>query len=167
MKSRFYCTNLKQINSRGLLNLIWKHVFHKNGPNIAITIPIFFLWIQILIRSHNPPQNTNACLQVIHGFHSSFKDTMDHPTWTWSLGPSGAGPSDLGPGRCCLAHARHRGSNPGHMGASQGNSLGIDQDEHTENWSKMNFVWSLGRTGTPQRSINQALTANNNDQRKN
>ena len=42
MKSGFYCTNLKQINSRKLLNLLFKHMFTINGPKMAIIIPIIF-----------------------------------------------------------------------------------------------------------------------------
>ena len=36
MKSGFYYTNLKQINSRKLLNLLFKHISPINGPNMAI-----------------------------------------------------------------------------------------------------------------------------------
>ena len=43
MKSGFYCTNLKQINSRKLLNLLFKHISPINDPKNAILIPISFL----------------------------------------------------------------------------------------------------------------------------
>ena len=42
MKSGFYCTNLKQINFRKLLNLLFKHISPMNGPEMAIIIPICF-----------------------------------------------------------------------------------------------------------------------------
>ena len=41
MKSGYSCTNLKQINYRKLLNLLFKHISPTHGPNIAIIIPIF------------------------------------------------------------------------------------------------------------------------------
>ena len=42
MKSGFYGTNLKQINSRKLLNLLFKYISPINGPRMAIIIPIVF-----------------------------------------------------------------------------------------------------------------------------
>ena len=44
MKSGFYCTNLKRINSRKLLNLFFKYIFFINGPKNAISIAIIPLW---------------------------------------------------------------------------------------------------------------------------
>ena len=41
MKSGFHCTNLKQSNSRKLLNLLFKHISPINDPTMAIIIPIF------------------------------------------------------------------------------------------------------------------------------
>ena len=45
MKSGFYCTKLEQINSRKLLNLLFKHIFPINDPNMAMIIPILFVVI--------------------------------------------------------------------------------------------------------------------------
>ena len=42
MISGFYCTNLEQINSRQLLNLLFKHVCPINDPQTARIIPISF-----------------------------------------------------------------------------------------------------------------------------
>ena len=48
IKSNFDGTNLKQINSRKLLKVLFEHMFTIDGPNIAIIIPInchkIFLW---------------------------------------------------------------------------------------------------------------------------
>ena len=48
MKSGFYCTNLKQINSRKLLNPLFTHIFPTNDLKTAIIIWMFrsmiFLW---------------------------------------------------------------------------------------------------------------------------
>ena len=43
-KSGFYCTNLKQINSRKLSKVLFKHLFTINGSTNAIFIPIIILW---------------------------------------------------------------------------------------------------------------------------
>ena len=40
MTSGFYCTNLKQINSRKLSNLLFKHISPINDQQITIIIPI-------------------------------------------------------------------------------------------------------------------------------
>ena len=45
MKSGFYSTNLEQINSRKLLNLLFKHVSQINDPKNVIIIPICFSMI--------------------------------------------------------------------------------------------------------------------------
>ena len=42
MKSGFYCTNLERINSRKLLNLLFKHISHIKDPTTAIIFPICF-----------------------------------------------------------------------------------------------------------------------------
>ena len=44
MKSWFDCTNLEQINSRKLLNLLFNHISPINDPTMTIIIPIVFLW---------------------------------------------------------------------------------------------------------------------------
>ena len=44
MKSGFYCTKMKQINSRKLLNLLFKYIVAINDPKITIIIPMSFLW---------------------------------------------------------------------------------------------------------------------------
>ena len=49
MKSRFYYTKLKQINSRKLLKVLFKymspHIWPKNAITIPILFPMIFLWI--------------------------------------------------------------------------------------------------------------------------
>ena len=40
-KSRFYYTEPKQNNSPELLNLLFKHISHKNDPKKAEHLPIF------------------------------------------------------------------------------------------------------------------------------
>ena len=39
MKSGFYCTNLKQINSRKLLKVVFKYIFTIDDQKIALIIP--------------------------------------------------------------------------------------------------------------------------------
>ena len=47
-KSGFYCTNLRQNNSRKLWKVLFKHLSPINGPKMAIIIsecvPMIFLW---------------------------------------------------------------------------------------------------------------------------
>ena len=47
MRSKFYCTNLEQINSRKLLNLLFKHISPINDQQIAIIVSILFPMISI------------------------------------------------------------------------------------------------------------------------
>ena len=47
MKSGFYCTNLKQIDSRKLLDLLFKHMFTINGFKMAISIPIMYPMVSL------------------------------------------------------------------------------------------------------------------------
>ena len=56
MKSGFNCTNLEQINSRKLLNILFKHISPLNDLQTAIIIPMFFPMISYdfpMISPHN------------------------------------------------------------------------------------------------------------------
>ena len=63
MKSAFYCTNLKQINSRKLLNSLFKYISTINGQRMPIMIPICFpmilLWFFWEAHPRRPPRPSN------------------------------------------------------------------------------------------------------------
>ena len=50
IKSRFYETKIDQNNSPELLNLLFKHICHKNGPTNATNTPKLFLLTQEVLR---------------------------------------------------------------------------------------------------------------------
>ena len=69
-ESGFYCTNLRQINSRKLLNILFQHMSPINGPKITrinpiirpIFVPIFFPMI-CPITSLPPPYPQKCILR--------------------------------------------------------------------------------------------------------
>ena len=103
MKSLFYCTNLKPINSRKLLKVLFKHISPINDPKVAIISLISFLWfphdfpvISLNIRNRlitfwlpyflwNYFKNTRKCQIILKTTYYSPKPANTKHRFCWKL----------------------------------------------------------------------------------